>query len=347
MGRSKKDIQYQKNLVYQGLFDCIDCNIVKPLSDKDTKQWFVCRACRNIREIEKRKKKAIANNRQSKVNPNGRSCKLCLEFKPLEAFDSNSFTLHKRSTICLCCKENLQEKKCSGCQKVKDIKRFRVNKATTDGRSILCKECLSLDNKARMEKRKQTRILEWALGSTFSNVVDLEPIKYCPSCETTKPVDSFGKTYSTKSGRAGWCKSCTSEKNKAYRKREADLVSAANAIRRLQKDGNSPPWITPDDNRHFYKSAKELTESTGIKHAVDHIDPLKNPLCCGLNVPANLKVITMSKNASKSNKFKPYRMLPNNIIEPLNFSEKEQRELVDMLITANILQPSDIMRLIP
>ena len=64
-----------------------------------------------------------------------------------------------------------------------------------------------------------------------------------------------------------------------------------------------PSWANKETIDEIYKTAKKLTEETGIPHEVDHIVPVKHPLVCGLHVENNLQIITQRENQMKSNKF--------------------------------------------
>jgi len=58
----------------------------------------------------------------------------------------------------------------------------------------------------------------------------------------------------------------------------------------------------------IYEQAAVLTEVTGQRWEVDHIDPLQGDLVCGLHVAENLTAITRSENRAKKNRFTPYRV---------------------------------------
>jgi hypothetical protein len=66
----------------------------------------------------------------------------------------------------------------------------------------------------------------------------------------------------------------------------------------------TPTWANKEAIKEVYRTAVELTESTGNKYEVDHIVPLTSKLVCGLHVEHNLRVITFEENRKKSNHFR-------------------------------------------
>lgn len=67
----------------------------------------------------------------------------------------------------------------------------------------------------------------------------------------------------------------------------------------------TPYWVDMREVRKVYEKAKELTDSTGKKHVVDHDIPLQHPLVCGLHVAKNLQVLTEKQNEAKGNRWMP------------------------------------------
>jgi hypothetical protein len=126
-------------------------------------------------------------------------------------------------------------------------------------------------------------------------------------------------------GWQGWSAECRSCRNKRFRswyakdpavqvKRVSDYVknnphakAAKNSrdivryARRKKKHG-CPPWADQKSIQAFYVIADLLTKRTGIAYEVDHIYPLVHPLCSGLHVPWNLRVITAKANQTKGNR---------------------------------------------
>lgn len=63
-----------------------------------------------------------------------------------------------------------------------------------------------------------------------------------------------------------------------------------------------PSWADLDKIKELYRYSRFLTESTGIRHEVDHIIPLVSDIVCGLHWEVNMQVITMQENRRKTNK---------------------------------------------
>ena len=91
--------------------------------------------------------------------------------------------------------------------------------------------------------------------------------------------------------------------NRRWKKHNADKTRAYGARRCWRVRQATPKWADTDRIEEIYKAARLSTETTGIKHEVDHIIPLINPIVCGLHIPANLQILSESQNKSKSNTF--------------------------------------------
>jgi hypothetical protein len=93
------------------------------------------------------------------------------------------------------------------------------------------------------------------------------------------------------------------EKRKEYKQKAKGLVNANTAKRFASKLRATPKWSYKKAIVEKYKTAVNLTQSTGIPHHVDHIIPLRSKTVCGLHVEWNLRVLPASINTSKSNKY--------------------------------------------
>lgn len=89
-----------------------------------------------------------------------------------------------------------------------------------------------------------------------------------------------------------------------WRTKNHAKVLATNSRRRAGIDQASPAWVDKKQIEAIYKECKKLSDTTGIKHHVDHIVPLKNKRVCGLHVPWNLQIIPAEINLKKHNKFR-------------------------------------------
>lgn len=93
---------------------------------------------------------------------------------------------------------------------------------------------------------------------------------------------------------------------RAWVKRNSATVNAKNSLRRAEKLKRTPKWLTEEDLKKIdaaYRTAKQVSEETGVKHEVDHDIPLKGKNVSGLHVPGNLRVIAAERNRRKYNIF--------------------------------------------
>lgn len=83
--------------------------------------------------------------------------------------------------------------------------------------------------------------------------------------------------------------------------RESRSIDARN--RKIYKLRRTPIWADLVKIKEIYKYSHYLSKTTGIKHHVDHIIPLKGKFVSGLHVHQNLQIIPAIDNMKKHNKF--------------------------------------------
>ncbi|XYI33445.1 hypothetical protein MNJPNG_14965 [Cupriavidus oxalaticus] len=88
-------------------------------------------------------------------------------------------------------------------------------------------------------------------------------------------------------------------------RRTRTAASEHNARRRRGQTIAMPCWADIDRIRDVYARSHDCTLRTGVRHHVDHIVPLFNPLVCGLHVEWNLQILTAAENIRKHNRTWP------------------------------------------
>lgn len=90
---------------------------------------------------------------------------------------------------------------------------------------------------------------------------------------------------------------------RAWKKKYPEKSAASTAARDKRVRDATPAWASREAIKEVYARARLLTVTTGIKHVVDHLVPVRSPLVCGLHVEFNLEAIPEGDNLSKSNRW--------------------------------------------
>lgn len=86
-----------------------------------------------------------------------------------------------------------------------------------------------------------------------------------------------------------------------YRSQDA-LALRGTARRRFMLRRASPPWRDLVAIRAIYREAERRRED-GEDVEVDHIIPIQGVVVCGLHVDSNLRILSMSANRAKGNRY--------------------------------------------
>lgn len=144
-----------------------------------------------------------------------------------------------------------------------------------------------------------------------------DKLSYRPDCRRcyNEYMREYRKTPEYKQYKRAWnkedrktesCKKTRREYSKRYNQTEKrKLWNRQFSMKREATKLNATPELTEYEKFLIelqYDFAQWITKDSGIKHQVDHYFPLRGVCCKGKHHPSNLRVITESKNRSKSNK---------------------------------------------
>lgn len=173
-------------------------------------------------------------------------------------------------------------KKCYKCLEIKPFDSFHKRKSAPDGKQYACIECRKkmgeeyFSREYVKEKRRHDQI-EWRLKNPL---VARDSYKRWYSKNRIKAME-LHRLWATRNPTRGQINS----------KKRMEAIKRA-----------TPSWFEKNKVAGKYKTAKRLSELTGIPHSVDHIIPLRSPIVCGLHCNDNLRVITLEDNMRKLNK---------------------------------------------
>jgi 5-methylcytosine-specific restriction endonuclease McrA len=175
-------------------------------------------------------------------------------------------------------------KTCSKCKIAKSLTEFGKDKKMKDGVRYCCKQC---NNAASVA---------WALA--YPDRKKAARVKYV----TTHPeANAASKAVYRKNN-----KEKIAVNNAQYRKENPEKNTSYGASYRAKKALATPAWLSQEQSLQiadFYKMAKELESVFPWKQHVDHVVPIKNTKVCGMHVPWNLQILSVTANLAKGNKY--------------------------------------------
>ena len=98
---------------------------------------------------------------------------------------------------------DLSFKRCPDCGETKALQEFTLSKKNRDGRGTYCRQCFAMRDRLYRERRAA------AAGRTLrQRRVVPSGMKYCARCQTTHPLDNFGRNRSARDGLTTYCRPC-------------------------------------------------------------------------------------------------------------------------------------------
>ena len=150
-------------------------------------------------------------------------------------------------------------------------------------------------------------------------------MKHCKKCNATKSVIEFSVRTASKDGLQSQCKSCNRLEAIRYDAKNPGVkhnnflnwVSnnpgqmKQHALKRLTAIKNAtPPWANLEAMKVMKNAASTASKACGIKYVTDHIYPIQGENICGLNIAANIQLLTRSDNAKKYNSWTQLELTP-------------------------------------
>lgn len=169
-----------------------------------------------------------------------------------------------------------QTKVCTKCGRLKAFSDFHVRRASPDGMAYKCRECVN-SYTAAWQQRNPDAFKRWYEENRDSR------------------AEYWAKWYDENREHRAASYAAWARNNK-------HIINSIIAKRSAAKKRAIPSWADHEAMRAVYAQAAWLTETTGVRHEVDHIYPLQGESVCGLHCEANLQILTKTENIRKSNR---------------------------------------------
>ena len=204
-------------------------------------------------------------------------------------------------------------KKCARCKEWKPGNQFQKNRTKSDGLGTECKPCIKEYLRQWYEKnktRQQEKNKENYRNNVQAYVARAQQWAARNPEKDKKRRAAYYETHREKileRGREKYVVNLEYNRLRGRKWRQDNPEKSLEHVRARQtrKQKAMPAWADRAEIKAVYAESRRISQETGVKHHVDHIVPLKNPLVCRLHVPANLQIIPALENQAKSNKFVP------------------------------------------
>lgn len=252
-----------------------------------------------------------------------RRCTSCSETKPLLSFSVHSASKFRRNPVCKVCntarsseyfyahRAEISVK--SKVYRQENAEQLKKSKAEYFQRH---REAIVANRRAQREAEPDRWHAYWA--SYYAHTKDRPGYQEYRAAYNATPEARARKLSQNRETRyADPAKAA--EYQRQYRAANADKVRQLNADR-YAKDVCDPSsrlsqartartrhigsdgFMSWSEFRGVLRIARDMSAQTGIPHVVDHIYPLVSDRVCGLNTPANLRVVPKEVNTGKYNK---------------------------------------------
>lgn len=242
-------------------------------SKKTTK---FCRKCQTEKSVDE-----FSTCRRNKSGKQS-SCKKC----DRERYAEKSKALQNDVSV--------NEKACTVCGEIKPASDFNKRRYSPDGLQPLCRSCYHeyLDEWTRQNPDYHK---EWYAENRE------EKLQYRKDYSKNNPNKIREANFRWRLANPDRCKELSIIGSK--RARLSGRAALYDAKRRAAYLQAIPKWYDLEQEAilAIYAECKQINLTSDVKHAVDHIVPLQNPLVCGLHTLANLRIITFSENSAKRN----------------------------------------------
>ena len=233
-------------------------------------------------------------------------CRICQIEKHLDEFSTCRRNKDGKQSRCKSCEHehyiarskknsndvSVNEKACTVCGEIKPASDFNKRRYSLDGLQPLCRSCYHeyLDEWTRQNPDYQK---EWYAENREYKLQSKKQY-YLDNPEKQKEVRIRFKVKNPER-----YKELSRRGNK--RARLNGKAALYNAKRRAAYLRAIPKWYDLEKEAilAIYAECKQISLTSGVKHAVDHIVPLQSPIVCGLHAIANLRIITFSENTAK------------------------------------------------